>query len=98
MSRRQITFAAGATEAGFCRSAEKRMKRRVGHSGVTILKFAKANTGREGTTSLRPPVLPEQIAILSRELAEARYEIATRDREAAFVRAPSRQPLRLRLR
>jgi hypothetical protein len=31
----------------------------------------------------------EQIAILSRELAEARYEIATRDWEAAFVRAPS---------
>jgi hypothetical protein len=33
--------------------------------------------------------LQEQIAILSRELTEARYEIATRDREAAFVRAPS---------
>jgi hypothetical protein len=33
--------------------------------------------------------LQEQIAILSRELAEARYEIATRDQEAAFVRAPS---------
>jgi len=31
----------------------------------------------------------EQIAILSRELAEARYEIATRDWEAAFVSAPS---------
>jgi len=31
----------------------------------------------------------QQIAILSRELAEARYEIATRDREAALVRAPS---------
>jgi hypothetical protein len=31
----------------------------------------------------------EQIALLSRQLAEARYEIAKRDREAAFARAPS---------
>jgi hypothetical protein len=31
----------------------------------------------------------EQIAMLSRELAEARYEIAQRDREKAFAEAPS---------
>ncbi len=31
----------------------------------------------------------EQIGLLSRELAEARYEIAKRDREAAFACAPS---------
>jgi hypothetical protein len=31
----------------------------------------------------------EQIALLSRELAEARYEIAKRDREKAFAEAPS---------
>jgi hypothetical protein len=31
----------------------------------------------------------EQIAILSRQLAEARYEIAKRDRENAFAEAPS---------
>jgi hypothetical protein len=31
----------------------------------------------------------KQIVILSRELAEARYEIAKRDREEAFARAPS---------
>jgi hypothetical protein len=30
-----------------------------------------------------------QIAMLSRELAEARYEIARRDRENAFASAPS---------
>jgi hypothetical protein len=33
----------------------------------------------------------EQMALLSRELAEARYEIAKRDREKAFAVAPSRQ-------
>jgi transposase len=31
----------------------------------------------------------EQIGLLSKELAELRYEIAKRDREAAFARAPS---------
>jgi hypothetical protein len=31
----------------------------------------------------------EQLALLSRELAEARYEIAKRDREKAFEVAPS---------
>jgi hypothetical protein len=31
----------------------------------------------------------EQIALLSRELAEARYELARRDREKAFAEAPS---------
>jgi hypothetical protein len=31
----------------------------------------------------------EQLALLSRALAEARYEIAKRDREALFAHAPS---------
>jgi prefoldin subunit 5 len=31
----------------------------------------------------------DQISLLSRELAELRYEIAKRDREKAFAEAPS---------